>query len=605
MQLPQLTLLALLLLVSCTPSTITSSVQQKVLSDSEITLLELTPATEVTLDTDKDVVYEKEDVSANVSLAVGFASVPYPVDDYVVVWTEEKSNVLKYGYNITYPNDLTGDAMAKDSQSVTFIVNSKAPLQVLPESLGLGVGYPTGVKTCDRHGFFCDEEWIVFNYDDIKNTLTYEEELLDSDGKPTGEFLSTTVDHSINIDNNIASITFDLSKLGLAQGMTLVLDPTIGLNNVSNQSSVNNNVTCEQYPLCHITPNASSLLLYYPFDVGYDSLNFTYDYTTANRNARSFPLVAGPSYNTTGFIGGAFNFDGINDYLNVTTRDFIGYNAAFSAAVWINTRGSDGTQGIISEDDSANAKRWSLNLRANGTLSYVQYDGGSGATANVMDTILQNNTWYHIVVTRNHTQVAMYLNGTRLTFFNDTPVNATVGSDPSIRIGNQRDQSYFNGTIDEIMIFNRTLTPIEALGIFNGTFPRYAGPPSTQEFQNVSIEQNGSFDTINITYNATILNGSSLGMMLLQYNSSGSNIQNTSMYTLSNGTNQQLTQIPISTSTYNVSIFLNYTSSTSNFYSPVIVNTLLLDVYTTPTAPASNQIAESYIEFTDGGALFP
>ena len=77
------------------------------------------------------------------------------------------------------------------------------------------------------------------------------------------------------------------------------------------------------------------------------------------------------------------------------------------------------------------------------------------------------NQWYHLVGSNNGTTAFVYVNGVLNKTMN---VGMSTAIDKFVigtfyRRGSP--QRYFNGTIDEVMVFNRTLSPNEILAIYN------------------------------------------------------------------------------------------------------------------------------------------
>ena len=80
--------------------------------------------------------------------------------------------------------------------------------------------------------------------------------------------------------------------------------------------------------------------------------------------------------------------------------------------------------------------------------------------------------WYHVVGTYNKTtgKQQLYVNGQLVNTQNHTAGNIvvpyTVNAD--MRIGHSRvNNGYFNGTIDDLRIYNRPLSAQEVQGLYN------------------------------------------------------------------------------------------------------------------------------------------
>ncbi len=88
------------------------------------------------------------------------------------------------------------------------------------------------------------------------------------------------------------------------------------------------------------------------------------------------------------------------------------------------------------------------------------------------DTLVWSK-WYHIVMTYDDDFLKLYLNGV---FENKMPKNFTTQflEGDSVMVGNSanyKNERYFNGTIDDIEIYNRVLSPSEIAQIYNAPNP--------------------------------------------------------------------------------------------------------------------------------------
>ena len=103
----------------------------------------------------------------------------------------------------------------------------------------------------------------------------------------------------------------------------------------------------------------------------------------------------------------------------------------------------------------------------------IGYDVNPSSTAK---TTL--NTWHHFVISRSATQAKIYVDGVLIaTATSPSPSTATyVSSNPAVvyqaTIGTRPDENniqFFNGSIDDIYIYNRVITPEEVIALFQST----------------------------------------------------------------------------------------------------------------------------------------
>ena len=170
---------------------------------------------------------------------------------------------------------------------------------------------------------------------------------------------------------------------------------------------------------------------------------------------------------TPGRFGTALNFDGSNDYVDVGTGSDLDINDAITVETWINTSENKAVQFIAGRGDTGYSG-WFLSWEE-GT---IQFKVGSGS-AEVRPVYPGNqiNTWYHVVGTYDRTSAKLYINGeNKDTVPFTSPINygsiarTWIGQIPG---GGGTPARYFNGKIDEVRIYNRSLSPEEINASYN------------------------------------------------------------------------------------------------------------------------------------------
>lgn len=170
----------------------------------------------------------------------------------------------------------------------------------------------------------------------------------------------------------------------------------------------------------------------------------------------------------------AYLFNGLNSYISVPPSKLVLNQFSFSAWVYLN---------VVPEYDS---QFMVLDIGSNSGDQYINtphyaftiYDGLGGGGYNngainqykvyqQIDPVIDQ--WSHIVVTRNVYGMKLYINGSLTAV--DTSFNITTpyyGIGPiKANIGVRFDNSYFfNGKIDDVIIYNREITPEEVLQLY-------------------------------------------------------------------------------------------------------------------------------------------
>lgn len=176
---------------------------------------------------------------------------------------------------------------------------------------------------------------------------------------------------------------------------------------------------------------------------------------------------------------GAFTFDDTNKYIEISDSSSLslGKQATFSA--WINLAGvSEQYDSIINKWDQTPNDEFILGVSTNRNLMFVWHTTGGGGWGSgswnekSSSSQIPLNAWTHVAAVRDVQSLKLYINGNLA--YSGTPVDEGTFIDGlnSIRIGAQARGSknrFFNGMIDNILIFNRALSQeqIQALASAN------------------------------------------------------------------------------------------------------------------------------------------
>lgn len=211
--------------------------------------------------------------------------------------------------------------------------------------------------------------------------------------------------------------------------------------------------------------NTTGLVAWYQFDD-----NTTNDYFGVTNGTNR-----GGAYQTTqGKIGGASVFDGVDDYINLSNPEplnITGKNFTLSAwAYWASNQGTAG-RGIIDKLYTAGSDYRGVRLQV-GTNDKVQiglYNGTNTSSFWVSSTdVAPVGEWFLATGSYN-------TNGSVMLCLNDDCVTSTwnLGGIPLDRsdkrwyIGNtQHTNGFFNGSIDNVRFYNRTLSATEIANLY-------------------------------------------------------------------------------------------------------------------------------------------
>ncbi|MCK4428979.1 MAG: LamG domain-containing protein, partial [Candidatus Aenigmarchaeota archaeon] len=159
-------------------------------------------------------------------------------------------------------------------------------------------------------------------------------------------------------------------------------------------------------------------------------------------------------WTTSGKKQNAAMFDGADDYINCGNDSSLNITEAITIEAWVKPVDLV-TSGLRIVHKNLAYSLFISDL--NNSLRFWNYNDNSYGQSTASYT---ENEWQHVVVIKSGTTVNFYRNGIDVT--NDGSISATLGTSAvDLMIGLDEDlSSYpFNGTIDEVRIYNTSLTP--------------------------------------------------------------------------------------------------------------------------------------------------
>jgi len=195
------------------------------------------------------------------------------------------------------------------------------------------------------------------------------------------------------------------------------------------------------------------LVLWLKFNEG--SGNIAYDSSFYNNHG----TIYGATW-TDGKFGKALSFDGVDDYVEVADSSSLDITDEITIMAWVKPRGSyaDLTYPTIVRKEGAYGLRFG---HSTGNLNGVIWIGGSAVYSNSIENAWDTTRWTHFAFVYDGQYLRLYRNGVEAA----TPKACTGTIDVSannLGIGASGKGSYlFNGTIDEVRIYNRALSENE------------------------------------------------------------------------------------------------------------------------------------------------
>ena len=200
-----------------------------------------------------------------------------------------------------------------------------------------------------------------------------------------------------------------------------------------------------------------NLVAHWTFDEG----SGTTAYDSAGDNDGTF--IGDPCW-TTGQVGGALEFDGVDDYVSCGTGPAITGIGPFAVSAWVKTSTAEGGNLVVQRSTTSANGSYGVHIRDDGRAQFYVYNDGFGFLLQSSITV-NDGLWHHIAVVRtNSTDGEIYVDGS-LSGTDSGPARSLINV--PIWIGGRYIPSYtIDGKIDEVMIFDGALSPMEVERIY-------------------------------------------------------------------------------------------------------------------------------------------
>ncbi len=189
--------------------------------------------------------------------------------------------------------------------------------------------------------------------------------------------------------------------------------------------------------------------------------------------------IYGAAWTSAGKFGNALQFDGVDDYVNTGAVSSLNVTTPVTMVAWIKSDSSATYRTILSKtSNSAVPIQWQLNINNDNKLMwYARHQQGSDDASPIIvsNNIAADGSWHHVAVVYSTItgEAKLYIDGALDNSATLTSGNI-VSADREPQIGDVYYTSranYFNGTMDELAIWNRALSANEILALYQNYHP--------------------------------------------------------------------------------------------------------------------------------------
>jgi len=222
---------------------------------------------------------------------------------------------------------------------------------------------------------------------------------------------------------------------------------------------------------------------------------------------------------TNGKFGKALSFDGDDDYVDLSAS---GSNAEFNNSIgaielWIYPENNNYSGQLINFKNGAAGNYLFIKEVSESYLYASLYTTSTQFSLTTSADSLSDNSWYHIVFQQTGAGIEIYINGSKQVLTGSGENSTAWFSDVfpalnSFTIGHYAGwaegghNNYFNGTIDEVRIYNRALSAREVAEHYRQKAPSMAQGGTISDsssYDALTVSQSGSGTALTVTQSGT------------------------------------------------------------------------------------------------------
>ncbi|MCK4883863.1 MAG: DUF2341 domain-containing protein, partial [Candidatus Diapherotrites archaeon] len=206
------------------------------------------------------------------------------------------------------------------------------------------------------------------------------------------------------------------------------------------------------------------------------------DFSGNNNNGT---LINGPVW-TTGKFGNGLQFDGVNDFIELTNSSSVSF-PAMTLSAWVNFEDNTLQERIIvGKHLSGNNSGYFLEAWNNKLGFWV-----SGNPTRIITTEDFNGAWHYVTGVYDNGSMKLYVDSV-LKVSGST--SGIINNTQNVSIGRINNSGFWDGVIDEVKIYNRALSETEIQDQFNAT-------KGNLDYSDLRFTANKSFYKLPLTIN--------------------------------------------------------------------------------------------------------
>ena len=213
--------------------------------------------------------------------------------------------------------------------------------------------------------------------------------------------------------------------------------------------------------------------------------------------------------NTSGKFGGTYTFDGIDNFINVTDITDTDNLSEMTVSAWVYARTLLNLKAVVAKFANSNNVGWVIETGTTGVGGnddFIVSNYGGSQFGYTNDNEFRAGEWFHVAMVFNgsaninSSRLKFYLNGVNrtLTYQINITNNTLPITNNELRIGGvgptDSVNRFWNGSIDEVAIWNRSLDDYEILNLYRLRNDTYYW------IVNVSVGKTSTLHPVNTIY---------------------------------------------------------------------------------------------------------
>lgn len=254
---------------------------------------------------------------------------------------------------------------------------------------------------------------------------------------------------------------------------------------------------------------SSGLIGWWKMDDNVSGNNKTLVDSSGNANSGTTHYGAnatGMDCTTMGKFGTNCTFDGVDDYVSIPDNTPLRMQShSLTGTAWIKAAPTSPHDVILSKGASSStvAGYWfsvtsvgKLDLYISDGTNYIVLDGGTYATSTA---VVADGTWHHVGFTWNPNRgVEFYVDG-RLDSFHPATASTSIEGNTILLVGGWSSSTFtVSGSLDDVRIYNRALSPSEVTQLYNYSPNRQTYWPMEENAGLTTLDMSGNGNTVTL-----------------------------------------------------------------------------------------------------------